>query len=205
MKRNRKFGKPNMFPVPEFLPKPESVVGRRIWKQEYVRLGYFLSLLGATDIQMAQTIGVDPSTIERWKRDKPEFLRALKAGKMEADGKVVHSLFLAAVGYSHPDEVILTNRKKEYDDEGNLIKEYTVPLRVKTIKNYPPNVTAAVKWLQARQPEVWGNRLELRGNVNHHHEIDLSKFSTKELEVLSKLGLQKRINKNVEDVDYQEQ
>jgi hypothetical protein len=207
MKRNRKFGKPNRFPEPEFLPKPEmqkTSVGRTVWKTEYVRHVFYLSLLGATDVQIAQTFGVDPSTVERWKRDKPEFLESMRRGKMEADGKVVYSLFLAAVGYSHPDEVILTNRVKEYNDEGKVVKEYTKPLRVKTVKNYPPNVTAALKWLQARQPEVWGNRLEVKGDIKHHHEIDLSKFSTNELEVLSKLGLQQHVP-NIEDVPYVEE
>lgn len=198
MKRVRK-NKSIKFPEPNFLPE---VLELRKWKKEYIRHVFYLSLLGANDVQIAQVFDVHPSTIDTWKRKKPDFLNAMNKGKMMADAKVSHSLYLAAVGYSHPDKVILANKRREYDpDTGKLIREWTEPLIVDTIKNYPPNVTAAIKWLQARQPEQWGNKLEIKGKVDHNHKLDLSNFSEEELEVIKKLGIQ---SNNVEDIDYED-
>ena len=183
------------FPVPEFLPK-KTVSG---WREDYIREVFFLTLMGATDVQIAQTFGVSVEALDKWKRSKPEFLRAMKAGKTEADAKVVHSLYLAAIGYSHPDQVVIANKVRKYDEKGRVIEERTEPLIVNTIKNYPPNVTAAVKWLQARQPDVWGNKLRVEGKVDHSHKLDLSSFSEEELEVIKKLGT----NQDIEDADYE--
>ncbi len=172
------------------------------FNSDFVRQVYYLALLGATDKQIAVVFGVAVSSVENWKRDNPEFLEALQKGKLKADAKVAHSLFQSALGYSHSDTVILTNRKKEYDGKtGKVIKEWTEPLIVDTTKHYPPNVTAAIRWLSSRQPDIWADKskLSIHGNLTVNHEIDLTDFSEKELKVLSKLGMP-----IVEDVSYEE-
>lgn len=189
------------FPEPDFLPE---IKERRKWKDDYVRQVFFLTLLGATDVQIAQTFNIDATTLDYWKRTKKDFMESLKQGKTMADAKVSHSLYLAAIGYSHPDQVVLSNKIKEFGEDGKIKKEYTKPLIVDTVKSYPPNVTAAVKWLQARQPEVWGKRMRVDGQVEHNHKIDLSNFSQEELEILQKLGTGSR-NNQIEDVDYTEE
>jgi hypothetical protein len=196
MKRERKI----KFPEPEDLYQVAKYDKK--WKDIYTRQVYFLTLLGATDTQLAQVFNVSQTALDSWKEKKPEFLEAIQKGKMIADAKVAHSLYLAAIGYSHEDEVILTNRVKERDAKtGRVVREFTEPLRVKTIKNYPPNVTAAIKWLQSRQPERWGHKVQVDGTINHRHQLDLTKFSTEELRVLSKLGVQ---GQEIEDADFTE-
>ncbi len=199
MKRVRK-KKDSRFPDPGTFP---NIYELRKWKDDYVRQVYYLSLLGATDMQISQVFGVGTDTIAVWKRNKPEFLKSMNKGKLQADAKVSYSLFLAAVGYSHPDQVVLANKKREYDPvTGKLVREWTEPLIVDTVKNYPPNVTAAIKWLQARQPEQWGKKIQLSGHVDHLHKFDLSGYSEEELEVMKKLGIQYN-NSNIEDVGYE--
>lgn len=51
--------------------------------------------------------GIGISTLDNWKRDKPEFLGALKAGKELSDSAVERSLSQRALGYSHPAVKIL--------------------------------------------------------------------------------------------------
>jgi hypothetical protein len=135
--------------------------------------------------------------VDYWKKTKPEFKQAMDKGKMIADAKVSHSLYLAAIGYSHPDTVILTNRVKKFNEKGKVIKEWTEPLIVPTTKCYPPNVQAAIKWLSARQPAVWGNKIEVKGKFSVQHNLDLSQFNNEELETLVKFGI-------VEDVNYEQ-
>jgi hypothetical protein len=192
-----------LLPEPEFLPQREKVRGLSVWKDEYVRLAFYMALLGATDRQLSQVFDVSPQTIENWKHKKDGFLDALRQGKLEADGAVVHSMFQVSCGYSHPDEVILSNRCKEYDPKtGKLVREWTEPLRVPITKHYPPNVKAGLKWLAARHPETWGNKVEVKGKIDVTHKVDLSKFSDEELKVLQKLGVQKE--ENVEDTEFEE-
>ena len=186
-------------PEPDFLPE----VKYNKWKPEFIRYAYFFSLMGYTDVQMAQALNVSDASVEKWKRVIPEFLQAIHEGKALADAKVAHSLYQAAIGYEHEEEVIIANKIREYNDKGRPIKEWTTPLRVKTTRRYPPNVQAGIRWLASRQPEVWGNKMHVDGTINHKHELDLSKFSIQELEVLNKLGLKE--GKNVEDIDYEEE
>jgi len=181
MKRTRKIS----LPVPDNLPRKETPTR---WDKDYIRQVFFLCLLGATDIQIAQVFGVKVETIDLWKRTHPQFMASMKQGKIEADTKVVHSLYLAAIGYSHLYEIVMPNRVRTYD-KGKLVEEHTEILRVKTIKSYPPNVTAAIKWLQARQPDTWGKQVHIKGQIQHNHSVDMSKFTLEELKVLKKLGM----------------
>lgn len=192
-----------VLPEPDFLPKRIRV---NKWKSEYIHQAFYLALLGLTDVQMGQCMGVAPHVIRKWQKQHPAFREAIHRGKMIADGKVAHSMYQAAIGYSHEEEVILSNRVREMNEKGKVIKEYTEPLRVKTVKNYPPNVTAGFRWLQARQPEKWSQKVEVSGKVDHVHSIDLSKFSTEELLVLQKLGVQQENEAPpIEDAEYTEE
>ena len=203
MKRKVRKDRTIKFPEPDFLPELDKETHK--WRErEHTRFVFYLSLLGCTEAQIAQSFGIGKSTFDRWKRTKPKFLEAMRQGKMEADGKVAHSLYLASIGYSHPDQVILPNRIKEYDpNTGKVIREYTEPLIVDTVKNYPPNAAAAIKWLQARQSEIWGKRITVKGQIDHKHQVDLTKVSDEELKVLRKLTVSTGENE-IEDVNYTE-
>jgi hypothetical protein len=115
---------------------------------------------GRTDKEVAGIIGVCEKTIQNWKGKYPTFLLALKESKFVADGLVESSLFGRATGYSHEEEKIFMVDGKAK--------------RVKTIKQYPPDVTAAIFWLKNRQPEKWRENYEL-----DIHDMD--KKSDKEL------------------------
>lgn len=99
---------------------------------------------GKTDQQVADIIGVSVRTIDNWKGKHPEFLQALKEMKQVADELVVASLFSRAVGYSHKEE-------QTFMYKGEVIVH-------ENIKQYPPDVTAAIFWLKNRQPEFWKDK-----------------------------------------------
>ena len=107
-----------------------------------------LCKLGATDIEIADFFNVNVATIHRWKSDYPEFCDAIKTGKVEADDRVVRSLYARATGYEHDDVDIRVI-------DGKIVK---TPIR----KQYPPDTTAVIFWLKNRDPEHWRDKQEVK-------------------------------------------
>ena len=88
--------------------------------------------------QIAKNIGIDESTIYKWKKEKGEIFEALKKGKEVADYEVENAVFKRATGYTYEDGVI----------------------KKKVIKEVPPDTTAQIYWLKHRQREKWGETKE---------------------------------------------
>lgn len=127
-----------------------------------------LARLGLSNVELADAFGVVEQTIYNWIEDYPQFREALNKGKLEADAKITEALFKRATGYSHPEVKILTQKVKEFDENGNILREYTKPLLVDTIKHYPPDTGAAIFWLhnKTRNREMaWSNKnyMEIHG------------------------------------------
>lgn len=158
------------------------------WKIDYTRQIFWLALAGLTEAEMANIIGVSVPGFNSWKKKHPDFLAALEAGRHEAVGVAAHSLFRAGVGFEHDAVKIIPNRVKEYDPEtGRVIKEYTEIIEHPYTKKYPPNVTALLKFLAAKYPEVWGDRSEVVHSGQVTHNVDLTKLSAKQLKMLQKV------------------
>lgn len=102
-----------------------------------------LANAGKTNEQISHIIGICPKTFDNWKGRYPDFLRALKEAKQNADELVKASLFRRATGYYHDEEKIFYNAKS------NKVT------RVNTVKHYPPDTGAAIFWLKNRQPKEW--------------------------------------------------
>lgn len=116
------------------------------FKPEYIKQAKKLALLGMTDKEMAAFFEVTEFTINKWKRDFPEFGLVLKEGKEIADAKVVQSLYRRALGYRH-------KAVKHFNYKGDIIEaEY--------VERYPPDTTAAIFWLKNRQSQKWRDRVD---------------------------------------------
>ena len=115
----------------------------------YVEEARRLAMLGATDTEMASFWEVTEQTLNNWKRAHPEFFESLKAGKLEADGRVAQSLFRRALGYEHEAVKIL-----QYEG---------APVIVPYTEKYPPDTTAAIFWLKNRRKADW------RDKTDHEH------------------------------------
>lgn len=192
-------------PEPDFLPAVKQVNLDPAYKPRYDRMVFFLALLGLTEEQMGQVFNVQRLTVKRWREKHSSFNEAILKGKEEADARVAHSLYQAAIGYKCKKKTVLTNRVKEYDKRGRVVKEWTEPLIVETEEQLPPNVTAAVKWLQARQPDKWSDRIKIDARFNVDHSLDLTEFSVEELEMLNKLSERRREVNKIEEPEYVEQ
>lgn len=121
------------------------------YRTEFAAQAKNYCLLGADDARLAEFFEVTERTINRWKKEHPEFAEALRLGKTEADAQVAQSLFQRATGCSHPD-VHVSN----YQGEITL-----TPIT----KHYPPDVQAATFWLKNRQPHHWKERVEVKAEI----------------------------------------
>jgi len=137
-----------------------------------------MALLGATDVQVAGVLGVSIKTVEYWKREKPEFLEALNRGKMEADSKVAEALYNAAIGYDYEEDIV------------SIFKGEVTKTRVKRYKHGNP--WASARWLSIRQRSLWheSQSIDITNRNIHTLQLDLTAFSTEELTLLKRLGMQ---------------
>lgn len=121
------------------------------YKKAYCEQAKKLCLLGATDESLADFFEVSNTTIDTWKKKHPEFVGAIKEGKLVADANVAEALYNRATGYSHPDTHI-----------SNFQGEIT---QTPVTKHYPPDTGAAFIWLKNRSN--WKDKQE----VEHSGEV----------------------------------
>jgi hypothetical protein len=119
------------------------------YRPEYAEQAEKLTLLGATDIQLADFFEVAESTIHLWKHAHPKFSESIKLGKEIADQNVERSLYRKATGYEFESEKI-------FCQEGQIV-------RAQTREFVPPSDTAMIFWLKNRKPSEWRDRMEHTG------------------------------------------
>jgi hypothetical protein len=143
-------------------------------------MAYEITLLGATNSELASILGVHTNTIENWRKEHSRFDLAVRKGKEIADSKIAKALFKRAQGYSHADVHV-----SSYQGQVTL-----TPI----IKHYPPDTAAAKFWLTNRQPEKWQDTSKAENTSQHlhlHQNVDLSDISTEELEIMERVGMKK--------------
>lgn len=124
------------------------------WKEEFVEQAYKLSLLGATDKEIADFLDISESTLNEWKLTYPSFSESIKRGKAVADSNVADRLYQRAMGFEHDSEEIKVVSIGGKD--GSEVQR--VPVR----KVYPPDTVAAIFWLKNRQPDKWRDKQEVK-------------------------------------------
>lgn len=125
------------------------------YRSEFAEQVYKLALLGATDAEMADILGVTEATFHSWKKIHRDFLESITRGKTVADANVAERLYQRAMGYEH--------------DEDKIFQHEGEPVIVPTRKHYPPDTQAASLWLRNRQPGRWRDKQEVEhsGKVEH--------------------------------------
>jgi len=136
------------------------------YKPEFADQARKLCELGATDLEIANFLEVDLSTINRWKVSQPDFCESLKRGKDVADDLVESRLFARATGYSHDAVKIF------------LPKDADEPVYAPYVEHHAPDTTAAIFCVKNRRPEKWRDRQQ------HDHTIG---FEASLLEFLDRI------------------
>jgi len=129
---------------------------------EYAGQAEKLSLLGATDAEIADFFGKSVRTIHRWKHTHEDFCHSLKVGKEMADARVERSLYQKATGYDFVEEQAIKIKTGQYEEEVEVVE---------VLKHAPSDTTAAIFWLKNRRSEQWRDKPEgSPGDVHIHFD-----------------------------------
>ena len=114
---------------------------------------------GLTDEDIANNIGIVPSTLYKWKKEHSEISESLKKYKEIPDYKVENSLYKRANGFEH------TYKTQKVTKDGDIV-DYKVTVY------YPPDPTSIIFWLKNRQPKKWRDKVELANDEDKMKEIN---------------------------------
>jgi hypothetical protein len=117
------------------------------YKPDFARIAERLCRDGATDIEVADILGISVRTFYRWCLLHDEFTAAVRTGKDAADDRVERALYQRAVGYDYTAEKIVTPK-----GGGPVVMFYTM--------HVPADVRAAMHWLAIRRPTPWARAPE---------------------------------------------
>ncbi|MFW6120259.1 MAG: hypothetical protein ACOC80_05090 [Petrotogales bacterium] len=163
----------------------------RKWDDTLVERVYRLALLGLTNEEISVAFGVHPRTINRWMEYHPEFAKAIRLGREEADSKVAECLYKKAVGYKKKEIYIALSK------DGEIVEhEYE--------KEMVPDTTAQIFWLKNRQKEKWADvwKMEHTGHIDMAAQKNqLDDLSDEELEILKKYSIIQQIEKNKDNAN----
>lgn len=142
------------------------------YKDEYPMQALKLTLLGATDKELADFFEVNEATINRWKKSEPEFCESLKKGKAIADANVASKLYSRAMGAKISVQQAHKLKSTLYHENGKK-KSETETVRVVDLEmEQPPDTTAIIFWLKNRSPEKWRDKREVSTDLTVNSELD---------------------------------
>lgn len=115
------------------------------------RVAESMKVLGATDVEIAEALGISIDSLWRWKNKYKEFSESLKKSSHAYKADAVLSLHKRIVGYEYEEE------EKRYNKKGELIgwkitKKHVIP-DVAAIMSYMTNVWG---WRHKTSSEITG-------------------------------------------------
>ena len=128
-------------------------MGDKYYRKEFPELAeqYIKDGLGLPEI--ASKLGLTLNQLNERARVHPDFAAALRLpfGGEHLNDKVEEALLRRALGYQSKE---IYSEEIVDSDTGEVIKQLKRRTVVKTV---PPDVRAALLWLQNHRPDVWGS------------------------------------------------
>lgn len=123
---------------------------------EEIRLAKHVCRLGATDQELAATLGRDVATVKRWMVTFEAFSHACKVGGDLADARVERGLYSRAVGS------VRSGTREQVTKDGDVVELHWT-------EEVLPDTAAASRWLESRKRKDWG----LKSIVEHQGELEV--------------------------------
>ena len=122
-----------------------------------------LARRGLSTKEIAREMGINPDTLNEWRKNHLEFSVSLRQGKSEAISKIENVLFKRAMGFEYEEtRNVYTSVEETVDGpDGPTTKTRLKPLRVERTKKFiPPDVGAQTLILKNMAPETWRDKRE---------------------------------------------
>lgn len=136
------------------------------YKKEYNEQARKLCLLGATDRELADFFCVSEQTVNTWKKNHPEFLESIRAGKEIADIEVSSSLFSSTQDRMIPSQQAFKCKVVEYNEQGKRVEREVIEV-VDIMQAVPADFRSQQFWLKNRRSRDWRDKIE----TEHSGEI----------------------------------
>lgn len=133
-----------------------------------------LARRGLSDEDIAKSIGINKTTLYRWKAKSADISNALRDGKLVADLAVESALFKKATGFTVTD----TKTTSFLDKETGELTEGKSEV---TTKHILPDTLAIMFWLKNRRPDLWKDKVQEQGDTT---ETQLNTYLTKLSDVI---------------------
>lgn len=150
------------------------------WEDAYVGIAEKASLLGLTDDEIADVLGVSVRTLHYWKYDHPELADALRTGKERADERVERSLYQRATGYNITEQQAVKVKLGQYEEKVGVVD---------VEKHVPASDTAAIFWLKNRRKADWRDKHEVEHSGETTTHVNLSSLTPEQLEAIASINL----------------
>lgn len=145
-------------------------------------------MYGASQDEIADFFQVSRTTVWRWQQEHEDFRNNFRIDPVEATERVTMSLYHKAIGYTY--DVI-----EQVEVDGEMVER-------KVRKHIPPSDTACIFWLKNRRPDLWRDRVDLNGKIDHDHEhkhlhvhaqlqqlgLDLSRYTAEQLQAIEEFA-----------------
>ena len=127
----------------------------REFKEDYIRQARIAFSEGFTDVKFCELVDICRDSLIRWRREYPEFGKAVQEGKDEFDNdKIESSLKKRALGSRYIEktkEPCIIRKKGETPEI--IDSELSVTKTVNKV--IPPDTTAIIFWLKNRRRDRW--------------------------------------------------
>jgi hypothetical protein len=176
--------KSGFFEGREDLPYPKRGGPHYKFKNDFMRQVYYLSRLGAREVDVAQFFGVQLRMVQYWKEKNKDFQDAWEEGHWLFGMKVGETLGQKALGYDYTE----VEYSQHVDRQGNIRD-----LKKVTHKHMPPSDVAIIFYLKNRFRDMWMdvNRTEVesRVNIDITKRLDMSGLTEAEQKMIKSIAL----------------
>lgn len=127
---------------------------------------------GLINEDIANEIGIHPSTLYDWQKKYSEIAESLKRGKDVIDRQVENALLKRALGYKYKEVTYERIEAMEIDEVGNV--DMVPGTKIKTvIKEVVPDTTAQIFWLKNRKPAEWRDKRDVEHSGGISSEVNI--------------------------------
>ena len=127
------------------------------YREDFPRRAKEYAEMGLIDTQIARNLGISQKTFYTYQEKYPQFLQAIRDGKVSPNKEVENALFNSATGMEVTEVTIETIVDKN-GNELEVLKKKTVT------KELPPNYSSIAFWLKNRMPDEWRDKQEIDHN-----------------------------------------